>query len=108
MVHRPLRPECHLVRLASRPPAVRTRNGPRERHAAAATALDPDARNAALLEAYQIHLDEGPLTIGTVGEDPTPVVVSNKLRNVPTVGLIGSWDMGFPATADPEQFYFAE
>jgi hypothetical protein len=36
------------------------------------------------------------------------VVVSNRLRNVPTVGLIGSWDMGFPATADPEQFYFAE
>ena len=74
----------------------------------AVQALDPDSRNAALLEAYQIHLDEGPLTIGTVGEDPTPVVVSNRLRNVPTVGLIGSWDMGFPATADPEQFYFAE
>jgi len=77
-------------------------------YAKAAAALDPDARNAALLEAYQIHLDEGPITIGTIGEHPTPVVVSNRLRNVPTVGLIGSWDMGFPATADPEQFYFAE
>jgi peptide/nickel transport system substrate-binding protein len=77
-------------------------------YAKAAAALDPDARNAALLEAYQIHLDEGPITIGTIGEHPTPVVVSNRLRNVPTVGLVGSWDMGFPATADPEQFYFAE
>ena len=74
----------------------------------AASALDPDDRNAALLDAYRIHLDEGPITLGTVGEDPTPVVVSNRLRNVPAVGLIGSWDMGFPATADPEQFYFAE
>lgn len=74
----------------------------------AVAALDPDARNAALLEAYQIHLDEGPITIGTIGEHPTPVVISNRLRNVPSVGLIGSWDMGFPATADPEQFYFAE
>lgn len=74
----------------------------------AVAALDPDARNAALLEAYKIHLDEGPITIGTIGEHPTPVVVSNRLRNVPEVGLVGSWDMGFPATADPEQFYFAE
>ncbi len=74
----------------------------------AVSALDPDSRNKALLDAYRIHLDEGPITIGTVGEDPTPVVVSNRLRNVPEVGLIGSWDMGFPATADPEQFYFAE
>lgn len=74
----------------------------------AVQALDPDARNAALLEAYKIHLDEGPITIGTIGEHPTPVVVSNRLRNVQSVGLIGSWDMGFPATADPEQFYFAE
>lgn len=74
----------------------------------AVVALDPDDRNAALLDAYRIHLEDGPITIGTVGEDPTPVVVSNKLRNVPAVGLIGSWDMGFPATADPEQFYFAE
>jgi peptide/nickel transport system substrate-binding protein len=74
----------------------------------AVAALSPEDRNAALLEAYQIHLDEGPITIGTIGEHPTPVVVSNRLRNVPEVGLVGSWDMGFPATADPEQFYFAD
>jgi len=77
-------------------------------YSVAVQALDEDSRNAALLAAYKIHLDEGPITIGTVGEDPTPVVVSNRLRNVPDVGLVGSWDMGFPATADPEQFYFAE
>ena len=34
--------------------------------------IDPDERNAKLLEAYQIHIDEGPITIGTVGEHPTP------------------------------------
>lgn len=74
----------------------------------AVASLTPEDRNAALLEAYRIHLDEGPITIGTIGEHPTPVVVSNRLRNVPSVGLVGSWDMGFPATADPEQFYYAE
>lgn len=90
------------------PPAGSMLEKLQQAYAKAAATLDPDSRNAALLEAYQIHFDEGPITIGTIGEHPTPVVVSNRLRNVPTVGLVGSWDMGFPATADPEQFYFAE
>lgn len=77
-------------------------------YAAAVATVDPVARDAALLAAYQIHLDEGPITLGTVGELPSPVVVSNRLRNVQDTGLVGSWDLGFPGTADPEQFYFAE
>ncbi len=77
-------------------------------YAKAISLLDPEERNAALLEAYQIHLDEGPLTIGTIGEHPSPVLVSNKLRNVQDTGMLGSWDFGFPGTADPEQFYFSE
>ena len=77
-------------------------------YAAAVATVDPVARDAALLAAYQIHLDEGPITLGTVGELPSAVVVSNRLRNVQDTGLVGSWDLGFPGTADPEQFYFAE
>jgi peptide/nickel transport system substrate-binding protein len=71
------------------------------------TITDPAERNKALLDAYKIHLDDGPITIGTIGESPSPVVVSNKLHNVQDTGLIGSWDLGFPASADPEQFYFS-
>jgi peptide/nickel transport system substrate-binding protein len=74
----------------------------------AVSTVDPDARNAALLDAYRIHLEEGPITLGTIGEHPSPVLVSNRLHNVQDIGLIGSWDMGFPATADPEQFYISE
>jgi peptide/nickel transport system substrate-binding protein len=77
-------------------------------YAFAAEQVDPDKRNAALLAAYKIHLDQGPITIGTIGEHPSPVLVSNKLHNVPDTGMIGSHDFGFPATADPEQFYFTE
>ena len=62
-------------------------------------------RDAKLLEAYQIHIDEGPLSIGTVGEHVSPVIVKNNFHNVPPTGVVASWDIGFPGTADPEQFF---
>ena len=68
--------------------------------------LDPDERNAKLLEAYQIHIDEGPITIGTVGEHPNALIVKSNFRNVPDFGLTAGWDLAFPGTADPEQFFF--
>ena len=68
--------------------------------------LDPDERNAKLLDAYRIHIDEGPITIGTVGEHPNGLIVKSNFRNVPDFGMTASWDMGFPGTADPEQFFF--
>ena len=68
--------------------------------------VDPAERNARLLEAYQIHIDEGPITIGTIGEHPSPVIVKNNFRNVPDFGLVAGWDLAFPGSADPEQFFF--
>ena len=67
---------------------------------------DPKARDAKLLEIYQVHIDEGPITIGTVGEHPSPIIVGKKMANVPEKGLVAGWDLGYPGTADPEQFYF--
>lgn len=77
-----------------------------EAYAAAVSTTTVEDRNAALLAAYRIHLEEGPLTIGTIGQHPSPVVVKNNFRNVPEIGLVASWDLGYPGTADPEQFYF--
>jgi len=68
--------------------------------------VDPVEREAKLLEAYQIHIDEGPITIGTIGEHPSPVIVKNNFRNVQDFGLVAGWDLAFPGTADPEQFFF--
>ncbi|MCY4061953.1 MAG: ABC transporter substrate-binding protein [Chloroflexi bacterium] len=68
--------------------------------------VDPVEREARLLEAYQIHIDEGPITIGTIGEHPSPVIVKNNFRNVQDFGLVAGWDLAFPGTADPEQFFF--
>lgn len=68
--------------------------------------VDPVEREAKLLEAYQIHIDEGPISIGTVGEHVSPVIVKNNVHNVQDTGLVAGWDLGFPGTADPEQFFF--
>lgn len=69
---------------------------------------DDAERDAALLDAYRIHIEEGPLSIGTVGEHVSPVIVKNNFRNVPDTGLVAGWDLGYPGTADPEQFYIQE
>ena len=68
--------------------------------------VDPAEREAKLLEAYQIHIDEGPISIGTVGEHVSPVIVKNNVHNIPDTGIVASWDLGFPGSADPEQFFF--
>lgn len=70
--------------------------------------IDPAEREAKLLEAYKVHIEDGPLYIGTIGDHPSALIVNNNLRNVPDFGLVAGWDLGFPGTADPEQFYFAE
>ena len=56
----------------------------------------------------RLSIDEGPLSIGTVGEHVSPLVVKNNFRNVPDTGIVASWDLGYPGTADPEQFYIRQ
>lgn len=68
---------------------------------------DPEERNNRILDGYQIHIDEGPFMIGTVGNTLGPVVIKRGLKNVPNYGLIESNVYGYPATADPEQWYWA-
>jgi peptide/nickel transport system substrate-binding protein len=70
------------------------------------TTVDPVERQKKLLEAYKVHIEGGPISIGTVGEHPSPLAVKNKFRNVPTFGLVAGWDLSFPGTADPEQFFW--
>jgi peptide/nickel transport system substrate-binding protein len=72
------------------------------------TIIDPEERTRELLKAYEIHIDEGPIHIGTVGEHPSPCVVKNNFRNVSDFGIPGPWDLGFPGTASPEQFYIRQ
>ncbi|MCE7989574.1 MAG: ABC transporter substrate-binding protein [Caldilinea sp. CFX5] len=79
-----------------------------QRYTEVLSTVDPAEREAKLLEAYKVHIEDGPLYIGTIGDHPSALIVSNNLRNVPDFGLVAGWDLGFPGTADPEQFYFAQ
>jgi peptide/nickel transport system substrate-binding protein len=79
-----------------------------QRYTEVLSTVDPVEREAKLLEAYKVHIEDGPLYIGTIGDHPSALIVSNNLRNVPDFGLVAGWDLGFPGTADPEQFYFAQ
>lgn len=69
---------------------------------------DPAERDRLLLEAYRIHIEEGPITIGTIGEHPSPVIIANNFHNVPENGLVASHDLAYPGTVDPEQFFISQ
>ena len=68
--------------------------------------VDEGQRTAELLKAYQIHIDEGPLHIGTVGDLPSAIVAKNNFRNIQAFGFYGPSDLGFPGTASPEQYFW--
>ena len=72
----------------------------------AKTLTDVEARFKKVLEGYQVHIDEGPVSIGTLALHPSPCVVKNNVRNVQDFGITALWDLGFAGTADPEQFFF--
>lgn len=79
-----------------------------QRYTEVLATVDPKEREAKLLAAYDVHIEDGPLYIGTIGDHPSALIVNNNLRNVPEFGLVAGWDLSFPGTADPEQFYVAK
>ncbi|MDF1515646.1 MAG: hypothetical protein P1S60_17700, partial [Anaerolineae bacterium] len=53
----------------------------------------------------QIHIDEGPFTIGTVGSQPQPVVARYGFTNIPEIGVLGPGALSGPGHINPEQFW---
>ena len=76
--------------------------------------LEPDEakRDELCYEAIQIHIDNGPFFIGTVGNIPRVIIAKKTLRNVPTRedmpsgGFVNPWSVSYPAITRPEQYYF--
>lgn len=69
---------------------------------------DQEERHKVVWEAVQIHIDEGPFTLGGAGDQPMPVVIKNYFKNVPTFGILGPWAPGSPGNVHPEQFYIEQ
>ena len=67
--------------------------------------VDVAKRHDRMLDGYQVHIDEGPFQIGTVGDMKTPVLVKNNLHNVPAIGYVASTTWTWPGTGDPEQWW---
>ena len=58
-------------------------------------------------EAIQVHIDEGPFTLGGAGDQPMPVVVKQNFHNVPRFDILGPWAPSSPGNLHPEQFYIS-
>jgi peptide/nickel transport system substrate-binding protein len=57
-------------------------------------------------EAIRIHINEGPFSLGTVGQLPALVLVKNNFHNVPDRGgVVGPWPMAQPGASHSEQFF---
>ena len=69
--------------------------------------LEPDEaeRDALVLEAIRIHIDEGPFFIGAAGDQAMPVVVKDNFRGIPEQVILGPWAPGSPGNLHPEQFW---
>ncbi len=78
--------------------------------------VEPDEaeRDRLALEFVRIHMEEGPFFIGTVGNYPRVVVVSNRMRNVPERedlplgGWVNPYIVPYPAITNPAQYWLAE
>ena len=69
---------------------------------------DEDARHQLVWDAIQIHIEEGPFTLGAAGDQPMPAVIKNNFKNVPQSGILGPWAPGSPGNVHPEQFYIEQ
>ncbi len=67
---------------------------------------DTEIRADLMNQLVSVH-KEAPFAIGTVGEPPAPVIVSNRMKNVPD-GIISDTSLRNVRVANPEQFYFDE
>ncbi len=78
--------------------------------------VEPDEaeRDRLALEFVRIHKEEGPFFIGTVGNYPRIVVVSNKMHNVPDRedlalgGWVNPYIVPYPAITNPAQYWLAQ
>jgi peptide/nickel transport system substrate-binding protein len=69
---------------------------------------DEQKRHEIVWEAIRIHMEQGPFNLGAAGDQPMPVVVSDKMHNVSTYGVLGPWAPGSPGNQHPEQYWFEQ
>jgi peptide/nickel transport system substrate-binding protein len=74
-------------------------------YAEAIIIADPVKRTERLLDGYQVHIDDGPIQLGFVGDTVQPGIIHNKLHNVQDYAIVCSGVFGYPGTLDPEHWW---
>ena len=64
-----------------------------------------EKRHQICYEAIRIHMEEGPFNLGGAGDQPMPMVVSDKMHNISTYGVLGPWAPASPGNQHPEQYW---
>ena len=74
--------------------------------------VDEVKRMEMVWQMNEIHMTDGPYFLGTVCNTPRPIIVSNKLTNVPQKeqlklgGFVNPWIIPYPAVTNPETYSF--
>jgi len=69
---------------------------------------DEEKRHQIVYEAIDIHINEGPFSLGATGDQPMPVVVKDTFHNVSEYGVLGPWAPASPGNQHPEQYWTEE
>jgi len=73
--------------------------------------VEPDAqkRHEIMWQAVrEVHIAEGPFTIGLSGDQPECVVIKNGLKNVQDYGVLGPWAPATPGNTFPELWFWEQ
>jgi peptide/nickel transport system substrate-binding protein len=66
---------------------------------------DEAQRHEIVWEAIDIHIQQGPFTIGASGDQAMPFVIRNGFHGVPADVVLGPWAPGSPGNLHSEQFW---
>jgi peptide/nickel transport system substrate-binding protein len=69
---------------------------------------DEQKRHEIVWEAIRIHMEQGPFNLGAAGDQPMVVVVSDKMHNVSTYGVLGPWAPASPGNQHTEQYWLEQ
>lgn len=67
-----------------------------------------EERHAIVREAVKVFTEHGPFVIGVAGDQPMPIIVSNKMRNILDFGVVGPWAPSTPGNQIAAQWWMEQ
>jgi len=67
-----------------------------------------EERHAVVREAVDVFVEHGPFVIGVSGDQPMPIIVSNKMHNILDFGVVGPWAPSTPGNQIAAQWWMEQ